>query len=158
MFDTGPSLVPPRRERLWIAPREGEGRTWCGVWSVWGPRAASSVISDYRRSRSRADGTPRCSVGVQSRVACLLFDLLETGGHLVPSPEVHLVGRLAPKRGVGEAGVVLLDIELDQPAHLGDGVELVEEQPVVPEDSPLSFDERVREPDLGQGEDAAKQP
>ena len=68
---------------------------------------------------------------------------------------VHLIRRLAPKRGVGETGVVLLDVELDEAPDLGDRVELVQEEPVVLEASPPCLDERVGEPDLGLREHAA---
>ena len=45
--------------------------------------------------------------------------------------EIHFVRRLALERGVGYMLVVLLDVEFDQFTYRSDGVERVQEQPLV---------------------------
>jgi len=49
---------------------------------------------------------------------------------------VHLIGSLSLERGVGQARVVLLDVERDEPADASRRVELVQEEPAVLENSP----------------------
>jgi len=67
---------------------------------------------------------------------------------------VHLVGSLPPERGVRDSTVVLCDVELDQAADLGLGVEVVEEEPAMFEHAPPGLDQGVREGDLRLGEHA----
>ncbi|MFV1959984.1 MAG: hypothetical protein ACC662_11305, partial [Planctomycetota bacterium] len=56
-----------------------------------------------------------------------------------------------------EMGIVLLDVERDEPSYPGDGVERVQEEPVVLQASPPGLDQGVREADLGLGQHAAQQ-
>jgi hypothetical protein len=60
------------------------------------------------------------------------------------------------KGGVGNRGVMLLDVESDETFDGGEGVEAVEVQPVVFEGAPPGFDHRIREGDFDLSEDAAE--
>jgi len=68
----------------------------------------------------------------------------ELVGDRVAGAEVHLVGRLAAERRVGEPGVVLLGVEGDQAAQLGAAVQVVhvsyaKVQEAVPRNTDESF-------------------
>jgi hypothetical protein len=80
-------------------------------------------------------------------------EVLRDGG---TGTEVDFVWSLAMKGGVGNHGVMLLDVESDKRFDGGEGVEVVEEQPVVFEGAPPGFDYRIREGDFHLSEDAAE--
>ena len=50
---------------------------------------------------------------------------------MLPAPKVHLVRRLAGEGSVRKDGVVLFDVERDQPFQSGEGVELMQVEPSV---------------------------
>jgi len=60
------------------------------------------------------------------------------------------------KGGVGNHGVMLLDVDRDETLDGGEGIEAVEEQPVVFEGAPPGLDHRIREGDFDLREDAAE--
>ena len=68
--------------------------------------------------------------------------------------EVHFVRSLAVKGRVGDHSVMLLDVESDETFDGGEGVEAVEEQPVVFEGAPPGLDHRIREGDFDLSDDA----
>ena len=45
--------------------------------------------------------------------------------------EIHFVRRLAARRRMRHDGVVLLDVEADEPFHGGESIELVQVEPVM---------------------------
>ena len=55
----------------------------------------------------------------------------QLAGNDVAPAEVHLIRCLAREGGVGKKGVVLLDVERDQPLQGSKGIELVQIQPAV---------------------------
>jgi hypothetical protein len=81
------------------------------------------------------------------------MEVLRDGG---TGTEVHFVWSLAMKGGVGNHGVMLMDVESDETFDGDEGVEAVEEQPVVFEGAPPGFDHRIREGDFDLSEDAAE--
>ncbi len=58
--------------------------------------------------------------------------------------EVHLVRRLAPKRGVRKPAVVFRNVESHKATKGADGIELIQEKPLVLERSPPRFDHGIR--------------
>jgi hypothetical protein len=80
-------------------------------------------------------------------------EVLRDGGACA---EIHFVRSLAVKGGVGDHGVMLLDVESDETSTAARGVEVVEEQPVVFEGAPPGLDHRIREGDFDLREDAAE--
>ena len=70
--------------------------------------------------------------------------------------DVHFVRSLAVKGRVGNHSVMLLDVESDETFDGGEGVEVVEEQPVVLEGAPPSLNHRIGEGDFHLSEDAAE--
>jgi len=80
-------------------------------------------------------------------------EVLRDGG---TGTEVHFVGSLAMKGRVGNHGVMLRDVERDETLDGGEGIEAVEEQPVVFEGAPPGLDHRIREGDFDLREDAAE--
>ena len=62
--------------------------------------------------------------------------------------EVHFVRRLATKRGVRKLVVVFRNVESYKATKRGDGIELIEEKPLVLDRSPPRFDHGVRARDL----------
>ncbi len=70
--------------------------------------------------------------------------------------EIHLVRRLPAKRRMRHDGVVLLDVEANEPFHGGESIELVQVEPVMFERSPPGFDHGVRKGDLDLGEETAE--
>ena len=98
----------------------------CSVQAQTAHRAARLAA---RRSRRAASFAASRRVGTSSARA-----------------EVHLVRGLTAERGVGDAGVVLLDVEGDEAAHLRDRVELVQEEPTVFQHAPPGLDQRVSVP------------
>ena len=62
--------------------------------------------------------------------------------------EVHLVRRLAPKRGVRKTAVVFLNIEFRKATKGTDGIELIQEKPLVLQRPPPGLDHGVRARDL----------
>lgn len=69
---------------------------------------------------------------------------------------VYLVRGLTEKGRVGHHRVVLVDVERDETLDGGEGVERVEEEPVVLEGTPPGLDHRVGESDFHLSEDAAE--
>ena len=106
-----------------MAPQGVPAGCWCGrslfvgavaliSTSVAHGAVPRSVLLDACLSRSG----PGCGELVRDLLSCA---------------EVHLVRRLSLEGGVGDPSVVLGDVELDQAADLGGGVEVVQEQPLV---------------------------
>src|SRR5262249_6041510 len=65
----------------------------------------------------------------------------QVGWNRIPRAEVHLVGRLAAKRRMGQHPVVFLDVELHQSPDGGNTIQRVEEQPLVFERTPPRLDQ-----------------
>ena len=105
---------------------------------------------------SGADAAPRRSVDLESPTTGVLLRRPQVARDLVPGPGVHLVWSLALECGVGQARVVLLDVERDELADASRRVELVLEELAVLEDSPPGLDEGVREGDSGLRQHAPK--
>ena len=82
----------------------------------------------------------------------------EIDGDLVAKAEVHLIWRLASEGGMGNNGIVFLDIERDQPFQRRECVELVQKQPAMLERTPQGLDHGIGIADLDLGEDAAQLP
>ena len=68
--------------------------------------------------------------------------------------KVHLIGRLALERRMGNDSVVLVHVEGCLLAHVVDRIEVVQVQPPVLQHSPPRFDHAVREYDVDLGQDA----
>ena len=68
--------------------------------------------------------------------------------------KVHLIGRLALERRMGNDSVVLVHVEGCLLAHVVDRIEIVQVQPPVLQHSPPRFDHAVREYDVDLGQDA----
>ncbi len=90
-----------------------------------------------------------CTVHLHPGLACGLLGGLDFNGYWVAGAEVHLVGRLTTKRGVGKTRVVLVHVERDQLLECVDRVERVQVQPLVFERSPPRLDERIGKRYLG---------
>ena len=95
---------------------------------------------------SGANATASGTIDIESSAAGVLLRRSQAVRDLPPLAAVHLIRRLAPKRGVGETAVVLLDVERDEPPDLGGGVELVQEEPIVLQAPPPGLDQRVSIP------------
>jgi len=87
------------------------------------------------------------------RVLCTARN--ELVGDVSTTPEVHLIGRLALERTVRHRLVVLRHVERDELPDHRQVVERVQVQPLVLEDAPPRFDQRVREGDVDLCEDAS---
>ena len=137
------------------------GDAWvqkCSALAAWGGRRHDGLRSWMGVSwLSGADGALLRSVDRESRAAGDISRGGERVRDVLAGAEVHLVGRLAPERRVGETRVVLGDVELDEGAHLRRRGQRVQEEPAVLEDSPPRLDHRVRVVDLRLGEDALEQ-
>jgi hypothetical protein len=73
---------------------------------------------------------------------------------MLARPEVHLVRRLTSKRRMGQARIMLGDVETDQLLQRSHRIEGVQIQPLVLERPPLRLDERIGKADLGHGHNA----
>gem|GEM_PF-4831845 len=69
---------------------------------------------------------------------------------------VHLVGRLAVEGGMGNDGVVLLDVNGNQALHGGEDVERMEVEPPVFQRTPPRLDQRVGQGDFDLGKDPSE--
>ena len=76
--------------------------------------------------------------------------------HVVPRSEAHLIRRLTVESAVRHVLVVLCHVEGDELAECCDVVQRVQEEPLMLEGAPPSFDDRVREGDLDLCDDAAE--
>ncbi len=82
---------------------------------------------------------------------------LEFDWDVISGAEVHLIRRLSSECRMGEARIVLFNIERDEVFDCGDRVERVQVQPLVLQCPPPSLDQGVREADLRESEDSSKQ-
>ncbi len=122
-----------RSERRRSGSGCGTGRRWPTVLALEGPV-----------------GGDACETSEAMRLGELLGDLLA-------GARVHLVRGLTVEGGVGDHGVVLGDVEGDEPLDGGEGVELVQEEPVVLQGAPPGLDHGVGEGDVDLGDDPAEQ-
>jgi hypothetical protein len=80
-----------------------------------------------RLSGSRpASFTGQIPIGLHASLSGTHATRGEIDGDLVAEGEVHLIWRLASEGGMGNNGIVLLDIERDQPFQPRECVELVQ--------------------------------
>jgi hypothetical protein len=127
----GASHHPPAFQLLFVRPSTRLPRVF-------------AVLTGQGSVRLQASRARRASPGVE-----LVRDVSARS-------EVHLIRRLVAEGGVGEAGVVLLDVERDELPERREAVERVEVEPLVLERSPPGLDHRVRERDLGHRKEASK--
>jgi hypothetical protein len=82
----------------------------------------------------------------------------EIDGDLLAMAEVHFIWRLAGKGGMGNNGIVLVDVECDQSFQRRERVELVQKQPAILHRPPQGLDHGIGIADLDLGEDAVQLP
>jgi hypothetical protein len=82
----------------------------------------------------------------------------EIDGDLVATAEVHFIWRLASEGGMGNNGIVLLDIEHAQLFQRRECVQVVQKQPAMLHRPPQGLDHGIRIADLDLRKDAAQLP
>jgi hypothetical protein len=107
------------------------------------------------------DSRPTCfagqlAIGFHASLSGTRATHSKIDGDLVASAEVHFIWRLASEGGMGNNGIVLLDIERDQLFKRRECVQLVQKQPAMLHRPPQGFDHGIRVADLDLSEDAVQ--
>jgi hypothetical protein len=114
---------------------------------------------DGRFSDGRPTGfTGRLPIGFHASLSGTRATRGKIEGNLVATAEVHFIWRLTSEGGMGNNGIVLLDIKRDQLFQRRECVQLAQKQPAMPHRPPLDLNHGIRIADLDLSEDAVQLP